>query len=119
MKAIHRERIKQAQVTFQALHPNLFDLEKPVPFAIGFHDELRALYPQVPKVILKGLLWWLTRRKLYLQACVTGANRYRLNGVSGTVSAGQAAHARKLHAEQKRKSRARQNQAQNTGAAHP
>lgn len=107
MNPTQQERIRQAREVFARLHPGLFDLERPVPFSVGIHDEMKALYPAVPKVVLKGLFWWLTRRKAYLESCKPGAQRFGLNGPSGHVSGKEAAYARKLHAEQNASSKAR------------
>lgn len=101
MKPVHHQRIAVAREQFALIHPGLFDLERPVPFAVGISDELRAAYPAVPRVVLKGLFWWLTRRRAYLESCKTGVPRFGLNGVAGTVSEREAMYARKLHAEQK------------------
>lgn len=101
MNPTQQERIRQAREVFARLHPGLFDLERPVPFSVGIHDEMKALYPAVPKVVLKGLFWWLTRRLKYLESCKPGAARFGLNGPSGTVSESEYRYARKLHAEQR------------------
>lgn len=123
MKPIHHQRIALAREQFALLHPGLFDLEKPVPFAVGISDELRATYPAVPKVVLKGLFWWLTRRKSYLESCKPGVTRFGLNGPAGTVSEREAAYARKLHAEQKARVASNKNRARkslsNQGGMRP
>ena len=100
MNPTQQERIRQAREVFARLHPNLFDLDRPVPFSVGIHDELKHLYPAVPRVVLKGLFWWLTRRRAYLESCRPGALRFGLKGPSGNVSEREAMYARKLHAEQ-------------------
>lgn len=85
--------IRAARDALSVLHPNLFDLEKPVPFAIGLKQQLIETYSEMPKRTLQGLLSWLTCRRAYLKACVPGAPRYGLDGQVGCVTAEQATYA--------------------------
>jgi ProP effector len=83
----------------------MFDLERPVPFAVGIHRQLAAAFPDMPKRTLKGLLGWLTCRRAYLIACTAGAPRYGLQGQEGRVTERQAEHAKRLFAARDERAR--------------
>lgn len=89
-----RLQVRQAREALAALHPGLFDLTHPKPFAIGISAQLTALYPEMPKRTISGLLGWLTCRRAYLLACKPGAPRYALSGdPAGVVSDAEAQYA--------------------------
>lgn len=93
----HRELWQKTKAVHAMLlheHPDLFDLKKPIPFAIGIYDELLAAYPEIPRILLHNLLRWLTMRRAYLVACKDGAKRWGLIGPNGTVSTAHAKHAK-------------------------
>ena len=90
--------VRAAREALAALHPHLFDLDRPAPLAVGIYDQLATAYPKMPIGLLKGLLGWLTCRRSYLKACTPGATRYGLNGPDGAVTAVQAKFAATLFA---------------------
>ena len=87
------DRIKVIRAALVFLHPLLFSLEKPRPFAIGLHHAVRQEFPELPMRDVRDLLGWLGNRRAYLKACTEGATRYGLNGPAGQVTASEAQYA--------------------------
>jgi hypothetical protein len=74
------------------LAPTVFDLDAPLPLAIGAHDQLTGLGLSAEAV--GGLLRWWTRRRAYHAALAKGGSRYNLDAsVAGPVSDEDQAHA--------------------------
>lgn len=99
------ERLKATHAAIAAVYQGLFDLDRPVPFKIGLDNDLAVTFPELSRTQAKRLLAWLTNRRAYLYACRQGAPRYGLGGISGTVTAEEAAHARQRFADRMARSR--------------
>lgn len=96
----HWPAVRAARQALAALHPGLFDLDQPVPLAIGIYQQIHEAYPEMPPQTLKGLLAWLTCRRAYLLQCRPGAIRFDLQRCpAGVVTSEQAAYAKKRFAE--------------------
>jgi len=59
---------------------DIFDWDKPLPLAIGFRDEVNAMYPELDEKHVKQFLSWWTSRLEYLNSMLTSYSRYHLNG---------------------------------------
>jgi ProQ/FINO family len=78
--------------TLRELAPIVFDAEKPVPLAIGVHEQLAELGLSAKET--GGLLRWWTRRREYYAALARGGSRYNLDAsVAGPISTEDQAHA--------------------------
>lgn len=103
------KKSKHLHAVLFRIHPNLFDLQNPVPFKIGFADDFLALYPELPAFSFRMMMRWLTVRRAYLTACKAGAARYGVDGkMAGVVSEKDAAYAAAKFDERENNSRARE-----------
>jgi hypothetical protein len=74
------------------LAPTVFDLDEPLPLAIGAHDQLTELGLSTEEV--RSLLRWWTRRREYHTALARGGSRYNLDAsVAGSISDEDQEHA--------------------------
>jgi sRNA-binding protein len=76
--------------------PDLFNVKKPVPLAIGIHAALMKAMPDITEQQIRRVLVRWCNRPHYLAALTTGADRHGPDGVQGTVTEKAA----KLAAEQ-------------------
>jgi sRNA-binding protein len=76
--------------------PDVFNVKKPVPLAIGIHVALLEAIPNITDQQLHRVLARWCNRPHYLKTLIAGADRHGLEGVLGTVSEETA----KLAAEQ-------------------
>jgi sRNA-binding protein len=78
----------QAQLTER--WPELFNLQKPLPLAIGIREALVETLPDfTEKTISRFLASWCKRPR-YLAALTANSNRFGLTGAQGTVTLEQA-----------------------------
>jgi sRNA-binding protein len=73
--------------------PDLFNVKKPVPLAIGINDALLEAMPDITAVQLRRVLVRWCNRPYYLMALTAGADRHGLEGVQGSVTEEQAGFA--------------------------
>jgi sRNA-binding protein len=76
--------------------PDVFNVKKPVPLAIGIHAALLEAIPDITDQQLRRVLARWCTRPHYLKTLIAGADRHGLEGILGTVSEDAA----KLAAEQ-------------------
>ena len=76
--------------------PDVFNVKKPVPLAIGIHAALLEAIPDITDQQLRRVLARWCNRPHYLKTLIAGADRHGLEGILGTVSE----EAAKLAAEQ-------------------
>ena len=94
------EKIRLAHAFLAERHPDLFSLDKPLPFKIGISIDVQARYPELKRWAVFKMFGWLTSRRAYLAACAApGVPRYGLEGEFGEVGPGEAAHARRRFVE--------------------
>lgn len=101
----HWKKTREAQVQIAAAFPELFSLDNPVPFKIGFHADVHTMFPAFGNKQARRLLAWLTQRRAYLIACQEGAPRYGFTGPCGVVTAAEAEHAKARFAERMARSK--------------
>jgi hypothetical protein len=78
----------------QKLAPTMFDLDEPLPLAIGAHDQLTELGLSTEEV--RSLLRWWTRRREYYAVLARGGLRHNLDAsVAGSISDEDQEHARR------------------------
>lgn len=98
------QQVRVFQSALEAIHPELFSLEKPVPFRIGIGFDIRNKFPAASRMLVRRLLEWLTMRRAYLHACHEGAERHDFDGPCGEfITEKQAAYARKRFADRNAK----------------
>ena len=73
--------------------PDVFNVKKPGPLAIGINDALLEAMPDITSVQLRRVLVRWCNRPYYLMALTAGADRHGLDGVQGTVTEEQAVFA--------------------------
>jgi sRNA-binding protein len=66
--------------------PDLFDLKKPVPLAIGIYASLSEAMPDIPPRDLKDAMGYWCSRAQYLIAMTPGAKRHGLDGPQGEIT---------------------------------
>jgi sRNA-binding protein len=76
--------------------PDLFNVMKPVPLAIGIYDALLEAMPDVTADQLRRVLSRWCNRPRYQAALTAGAERHGLEGVQGEVTEQQAADAAEM-----------------------
>jgi ProQ/FINO family len=87
--------------TLRELAPAVFDADKPVPLAIGVHEQLTELGLSAKET--GDLLRWWTRRHEYYTALARGGSRYNLDAsVAGPVGTEDQAHAGRKASEPRR-----------------
>jgi sRNA-binding protein len=75
--------------------PDVFDLDEPVPLALGIHDHIIAAEPSLCGPELEAFLQWYTSRGPYVLAMARGGKRAGLDGkAAGEVSAQHQSGAR-------------------------
>jgi ProP effector len=94
---ISRDRIDAAITRLAAAFPQTFVLEKHLPhrsLKIGIAADILAALPDLPRGVLNRALAAYTKRLMYLQAIVVGADRIDLDGnAAGQVDTAEAGHA--------------------------
>lgn len=110
----HFRRAQHDRAVLAAVYPKLFDLENPVPLAIGIHKDIRREFPDLGWLRVCLLLTWLTKRRQYLMACVPGAERHGLKGPQGVVTEAGAQFAAECFQKRNDKSRATERWVLNT-----
>ncbi len=94
-KAELRRSVLALHARLLADSPDLFSLDRPVPFRLGIHKQIIVRYPDVSSTLIRRFMGWVTCRRDYLMACaIPGVPRYDFDGPCGTVSAKEAEHAR-------------------------
>jgi sRNA-binding protein len=73
--------------------PDLFNVKKPVPLAIGINDVLLEAMPDITAIQLRRVLVRWCNRPYYLMSLTAGADRHGLEGVQGSVTEEQAGFA--------------------------
>jgi len=73
--------------------PDLFNVKKPVPLAIGINDALLEAMPDITAVQLRRVLVYWCNRPYYLKAMTAGADRHGLECMQGSVTEEQAGFA--------------------------
>ena len=66
--------------------PDLFNVKKPVPLAIGIHAALLEAMPDITEQELRRVLVGWCNHPHYLTALTAGANRHGQQGIQGTVT---------------------------------
>ncbi len=66
--------------------PDVFNVKKPVPLAIGIHAALLEAIPDITDQQLRRVLTRWCNRPHYLKTLIAGADRNGLEGILGTVS---------------------------------
>ena len=94
---ISNEQIDVVVARLAAAFPQTFVLEKHLahrPLKLGIAADLRAALPDLPRAVLGRALAAYTKRLMYLQAVVVGADRIDLDGnAAGQVDTAEAGHA--------------------------
>jgi ProP effector len=94
---ILNEQIDVVVARLAAAFPQTFVLEKHLahrPLKIGIAADIRAALPDLPRGVLDRALAAYTKRLMYLQAIVVGADRIDLDGnPAGQVTSAEAGHA--------------------------
>lgn len=86
---------KALRAILEAAHPDLFNLDHPLPLKIGIHFDIFTHFPELRQGGVINVLRWVTCRRAYLAACACpGALRYGLDGPSGEISEKHATRAR-------------------------
>lgn len=82
-KPHYEHRLSQEDFDFllsiSATYPDVIDLDKSKPLAIGFYQQLLAVYP-VAEESLKSILRFYCRRTQYLTSVAAGGFRVNLDG---------------------------------------
>jgi sRNA-binding protein len=73
--------------------PDVFNVKKPVPLAIGINDSLLEAMPDITAVQLRRVLVNWCNRPYYLKTLTAGADRHGLEGMQGSVTEEQAGFA--------------------------
>ena len=73
--------------------PDVFNVKKPVPLAIGINDSLLEAMPDITAIQLRRVLVRWCNRPYYLMSLTAGADRHGLEGVQGSVTEEQAGFA--------------------------
>ena len=73
--------------------PDVFNVKKPVPLAIGINDSLLEAMPDITAVQLRRVLVYWCNRPYYLKAMTAGADRHGLECMQGSVTEEQAGFA--------------------------
>lgn len=97
-------KVQAAHAFLAERHPELFSLDRPLPFKIGISLDVQARYPDLSRWAVFRMFGWLTCRRAYLAACAApGVPRYGLDGPFGEVGPGEAEHARRRFVERNAK----------------
>jgi sRNA-binding protein len=87
----HKKRARGTRRYLASVYPDLFGLDRPVPFALGLKKAIREIHPEIDGLTLDRMFQWLTMRKAYLRGMTAGAPRFGLHGPQGNVSPEAAA----------------------------
>ena len=82
-RALRKRRQRCATAFTRTLctcHAVTFNRASPVPFAIGIHKDIRRMYPDVNRAVIKHALHSWASCKAYKDAMIEGADRYALSG---------------------------------------
>lgn len=95
---LQQEKAYAGIATLSAAFPDIFNLNRPKPLAIGIHTQIadmrRAGLIDLPVLVQRAALKFWLKRTVYHRAMTTTGIRYNLDGsISGLVSDDHRQHA--------------------------